>query len=84
MKNHLPLVYGLIDAFLFLETAGSNEVEPGSSVRCMENMASSLLALDRADQLELRSIFEQIANEAEESRYAHFTRALPDMIRLAT
>ena len=47
-------------------------------------MASSLLALERSDQLALRAKFEQIAENAREESYRDFVRALPDMIGLAS
>ena len=54
IQNYLPLIHGIIDAFLFLESAGEDEVDPDSAVRCMENISSSLLALETSDQLALR------------------------------
>jgi hypothetical protein len=83
IEDYLPLVQGIIDALLFLETAGPDEVDPDSAVRCMENIASSLLELRPADQLALRSHFAAIAAEAEDPAYRDFVRALPDMIGLA-
>jgi hypothetical protein len=61
IKNYLPLIHGIIDAYLFLESAGSNELNPDSAVRCTENIAASLLALENADQTTLRSHFDDIA-----------------------
>ena len=83
IQNYLPLVHGLIDAFLFLESSGTNEVNPDSAVRCMENISSSILALVQADQLALRYHLEKIADEAQEPIYKDFVRRLPDMIGLA-
>ena len=82
INDQLPLVHGLIDAFLFLESASPDEVNPDSAVRCMENMTSSLLALNPADQVELRAVFERIAGASEDQAYQNFVRALPDMIGL--
>ena len=82
IQNYLPLVHGLIDAFLFLESSGPDEVNPDSAVRCMEHIASSLLALDKSDQLALRSLFEQIAAESQDQGYKKFVLGLPDMIGL--
>lgn len=84
IQNHLPLVHGIIDAFLFLESSGPNEVNPDSAVRCMENISSSLLALERADQLALRENLEKIADGSQDPAYRNFVRALPDMIGLAS
>jgi hypothetical protein len=84
IKNYLPLVHGLIDALLFLESSGPNEVNPDSAVRCMENISASLLALGQADQLVLRSHLEKIADDARDQAYRDFVRALPDMIGLAS
>lgn len=83
MQDYLPLVYGIIDAFLFLESSGPDEVNPDSAVRCMENISSSLLTLRQSDQLALRSHLATIADEAKDAAYRHFVRALPDMIGLA-
>jgi hypothetical protein len=74
---------GLITAFLFLENSGPDEVDPGSAVRCMENISASLLALSRADQIELRLHLNKIADESEDA-YKDFIRAVPDMIGLAS
>lgn len=84
MQNYLPLIHAIIDALLFLETAGPNEVDPDSAVRCMENIASSLLALERSDQLELRMHFERLAEEGQTFSYQEFVRELPDSIGLAS
>ena len=84
MKDDLPLVRALIDAFLLLESSGPDEVNSDTAVRGMENMASSLLALDRSDQLMLRTILEKLAENSQERAYKDFVRALPDMIGLAS
>ena len=84
IKNYLPLVHGIIEAFLFLETSESSEVNPDSAVRCMENIAASLLALEPIDQLALRSNFEQIAKDSQDQSYKEFVQKLPDMIGLST
>ena len=84
IQNYLPLIHGLIDAFLFLESSGDDEVDPDSAVRCMENISSSLLSLERADQIALRSDLEKIAADAQDPAYRDFVRALPDMIDLAS
>jgi hypothetical protein len=83
IRNYLPLVHGLIDAFLFLESSGSTEVNPDSAVRCMENISSSILTLDRSDQRALRLHLEQIAGDSHDLPYKDFVRRLPDMIGLA-
>ena len=83
IQHYLPLVHALIDAFLFLESSGDNEVNPDSAVRCMENISSSLLALSRADQLALRLHFEEIANATGDPAVSEFVRKLPNMIGLA-
>jgi hypothetical protein len=84
IQNNLPLIHGIIDAFLFLESSGPNEVNPDSAVRCMESISSSLLALGQSDQLALRSQLVKIADDAEDPAYREFVRALPDMIGLAS
>lgn len=83
MEDYVPLIQGLVDAYLFLESSGSDEVDPDSAVRCMENISSSLLQLRQSDQLALRSHLATIADEATDSAYREFVRALPDMIGLA-
>lgn len=83
IQNYLPLIHAIIAAELFLESAGPNEVDPDSAVRCMESIASSLLALDKSDQLALRSHLEEIAEEGQDPSYSKFVRELPDSIGLA-
>ena len=83
IQNYLPLIHALIDAFIFLETSGDNEVDPDSAVECMENMAASLLELTRKDQIELRFHMAKIADDAEDLKYAKFVRELPNAIGLA-
>jgi hypothetical protein len=82
IKNDLPLIHALIDAFLLLESAGPNEVNPDIAVRGMENMASSLLMLEQSDQLAFRAKLEHIAETAQDQGYRDFVAALPDMIGL--
>jgi len=84
IQNYLPLIHGLIDAFLFLESAEAKEVDPDSAARCMESISSSLLALGRFDQLALRSHLEEIAAGAHDHAYRDFVRALSDNIGLAS
>jgi hypothetical protein len=84
MKDNLPLIHALIDAFLLLESSGPSEVNPDTAVRGMENMASSLLALEQPDQLALRENLRQIAERAQEQSYKDFVLGLADMIGLAT
>jgi len=82
IQNQLPLILGLIDAFMFLEFSGDEEVDPDSAVRCMETISSSLHALSHTDQTELRSQMKKIADGAADEKYADFVRSLPDMIGL--
>ena len=84
IQNYVPLVHGLIEAFLFLESSGPSEVNPDSAVRCMENISSHLLALEQSDQLALRSHLGKIADDAEDAAYRNFVRALPELIGLAS
>ncbi|MBE7461970.1 MAG: hypothetical protein HS116_00635 [Planctomycetes bacterium] len=84
IKNNLPLIHGLIDAILLLESSGPDEINPDTAVRGMENIASSLLALQPSDQVALRKELEQIASEAQDHAYRNFVKELPDMIGLAT
>jgi hypothetical protein len=84
IKNYVPLIHAIIDALLFFESAGPNEVDPDSAVRCMENIATSLLALEKSDQLALRSHLESIAVEGQDPSYTKLVRQLPDNIGLAS
>lgn len=83
MKDDLPLIRALIDAYLVLELSGPDEMNSDTAVRGMENMSSSLLALDHADQLLLRLKLQHIAETSEEQAYSEFVRSLPDMMGLA-
>jgi hypothetical protein len=83
LEDYTPLIQGLIDAFLFLESSGSDEVDDDSAVRCMEIISASLLRLRQSDQLVLRSHLATIADQATDSAYRNFVRELPDMIGLA-
>lgn len=82
MKDCRPLIRALVDAFLLLESAGPDEVNPDTAVRGMENIASNLLALEEADQLALRTELEEIASGSRDQVYGDFVAALPDMIGL--
>jgi hypothetical protein len=84
IEDYIPLIQDVIDAFLFLESSGPDEVNPDSAVRCMENISSSFLRLQHSDQLALRSHLATIADDATEPAYSDFVRALPDLIGLAT
>lgn len=83
MKDYLPLIHALIDALLLLECSGPDEVNPDTAVRGMENIASSLLALEEPDQRMLRQHLVEIADSAQDEAYAKFVRSLPDMLGLA-
>lgn len=84
MKDWLPVVRALVDALLLLESSGPNEIDPDTAVRGTENIASSLLTLDSADQRILRSYFLQIADAADDETYRGFVRSLPDMLGLSS
>jgi len=89
VTNHVPLIRALIDAFLFLESGGDDEVDPDSAVRCMEHMAASLLELSPSDQLALRSELLRIADDDDDKNggrdpaYARVVRSIPDAVGLA-
>ena len=83
MKDHLPLIHALIDAALLLESAGPEEINPDRAVRGLENIASSLLVLDKADQKALRRHLLEIADAARDEAYGKFVRSMPDMLGLA-
>jgi len=83
MKDYLPLIHALIDAVLLLESAGPQEINPDTAVRGMENIASSLLVLDKSDQQALRQHLVEIADAARDEAYGKFVRSLPDMLGLA-
>ena len=83
MKNQLPIVHALIDALLLLEFSGPEEINPDTAVRGMENIASSLLSLEKSDQLNLRAQFDWIADNEQDAAYKNFVHALPDMLGLA-
>jgi hypothetical protein len=83
MKDYQPLIRALIDAVLLLETAGPKEIDPDTAVRGMENIASSLLTLDKSDQQALRDELLQIAEAEEDEAYRKFVRSMPDMLGLA-
>ena len=83
IQNELLLIHGIIEALMFLESSGPDEVNPDSAVRCMENISSHLFALPRSDQVALRSELGKISNEAQDTAYRDFVRALLEMIGLA-
>jgi hypothetical protein len=83
MKDCQPLIRALIDAVLLLETAGPKEIDPDTAVRGMENIASSLLALDRSDQQAMRKELLRIAEAEGDETYRNFVRSMPDMLGLA-
>jgi hypothetical protein len=84
IQNYLPLIHAVIESLLFFESAGPNDVDPDSAVRCMENIAANLLALDKSDQLALRSHLVSISKESQDPSYATFVSELPDNIGLAS
>jgi hypothetical protein len=83
MKDLVPVIRALIDAVLLLESAGPDEINPDTAVRGMENIASSLLALEKSDQQALRGHLLHIAESAQDQTYASFVRSLPEMLGLA-
>lgn len=82
MRDCLPLVHALIDALLLLECSGPDEINPDTAVRGMENIASSLKALDESDQRDLRSHLLRIADESDDAPFSNFVRSLPDVLGL--
>ncbi len=83
MKDYVPVIRALIDAILLLESAGPDEIDPDTAVRGMENIASSLLTLEKADQQALRQHLVRIADAADDQTYGNFVRSVPDRLGLA-
>jgi hypothetical protein len=85
IEHYRPLIHALVDAFMLLESTGSDEVNPDTAVRGMETMASSILVLEKSDQLALRAELEEIArSRAQDKAYGDFVRALPEMLGLVS
>lgn len=82
--NSEPLLRALIEACLLLESCGSDEIDPDTAVRGLENIAGSLLKLADADQLALRAELERIARTSDDQSYRGFVASLSDMIGLAS
>jgi len=76
------LVESLISAFIFLESAGDDEIDQELAVTCLDSMSQPLVNLPESQQVELRQMFAGIAADAEES-YREFITDLPDHIGLA-
>jgi hypothetical protein len=80
----LPLLNCLVEAFMFLECSGDDEVNPDSAVRCLENMASILSGMDAQNQIELRRQLQKMAQHGRSEAYREFVHSLPDHIGLAS
>jgi hypothetical protein len=76
------LVESLISAFIFLESASDEEIDPELAMRCLDSMSLSLVNLPAAQQIELRALFAAIAADAEDA-YRDVINDLPDQIGLA-
>jgi hypothetical protein len=79
----LAIVRALVHALLVLESSGPDVINPDTVVRGMENVASSLLALEESEQRVVRGYFAQIAGEASDEAYRKFVQSLADMLGLA-
>jgi hypothetical protein len=83
MTITLAIVRALVHALLVLESSGPDVINPDTVVRGMENVASSLLALEESEQRVVRGYFAQIAGEASDEAYRKFVQSLADMLGLA-
>ena len=82
IENQEPLVRAIINAFLFLENSGDDEVDPHSAVKAMEDIAYPLLTLSDKDQLKLRAALSAIADTETDEGYKRFVSELADHVDL--
>ena len=74
-----PLLKAIIAAMMFLEHSGPDEVDPGSAVKCLENMSYELLQLAGSDRKEFLELIERVANQMPEECQRGFIRDIPRM-----
>jgi hypothetical protein len=82
MKDHLPLVHAVLDALVFLDSAGPNEVDPDSALRSLESIAASIHLLDIQDQQVFLGDLSKIASESDDLPYRKFVESVPAMLGL--
>ena len=82
MKDITPLCIAIVDALLVFETSSESEIDPDTAIKAMESISSSLHSLDSEDRRELRGMFERIAMQSSDPRYASFVQSVPDMLGL--
>ncbi|MGD0066930.1 MAG: hypothetical protein ABSB76_26225 [Streptosporangiaceae bacterium] len=75
--NPEPLVKAIISAMLLLEHGGSEQINPDTALRGLEDIAYQLLQLTENDRAELLTVLERVADATPDKPTARFIRSIP-------
>ena len=78
--DNTPLVRAIVEALMFLERAGDDEIDPDAAVRGIEVIGHELDALSQTDRAEFRLVLERIAETSGDSGHAQRAREVPFML----
>ncbi|MEU4770402.1 hypothetical protein AB0H12_45125 [Actinosynnema sp. NPDC023794] len=78
--DNTPLVRAIVEALMFLEHSGEDEIDPDAAVRGIEVIGHELDALSAADRAEFRLVLERIAETPGDSGHAQRAREVPFML----
>ncbi|GAB3449787.1 hypothetical protein [Actinophytocola sediminis] len=76
--DHTPLVRAIVEALMFLEHAGDDEIDPDAAVRGVEGISHELSAMSDADRAEFRLVLARIAETSGE--HGRRAREVPFML----
>jgi len=79
---HQNLVKAIVDLALFLEFSSDKIVDADAATEAMEQLASTLLAMNSDDQTEFANISRELALEFENVREREFVIDLPTALGL--
>jgi hypothetical protein len=81
--NPEPLVKAIISAMLLMEHCDSEEIDPDTAVRGLENIAYELLQLTGNDRAEFLAVPDRVADSTPDKLEARFVRSIPFSIGMS-
>jgi hypothetical protein len=81
--NPEPLIKAIISAMLLMEQRGSEEIDPDTAVRGLENIAYELLKLTGTDRAEFLTALERVAESTPDKLEAGYVRSIPFRIGMS-
>jgi hypothetical protein len=78
------LVRAILDLAVFLEFADDQTVDPDAAIEALEQLSSTLMGMDPADQIAFTTSVGQLASQYGDAEVSEFVRSLPSAFGLGS